>query len=78
LRVPAVGEQVVVKGEEGAVDHQHRVIATGDRLGAPPLVVDPPAVGDARDRARRAPAATLDRQRLTAGVELNADRTWSV
>jgi hypothetical protein len=63
----------VEDGEGEAVFEEEGVVEAGDRAGAPPLVVDAPAVLDARDRARGAPAAALHPDGLFVGVDLDLD-----
>src|SRR4051812_2110292 len=60
LEVPAAGAEVAEDGEELAAFEQELIVEAGD-LGAPPLVVDTPAVLDGGDGA--APAAPDDRGR---------------
>src|SRR5262249_9395477 len=65
LEIPAAGAAVAEDGEEVAACEQELVVEAGD-LGAPPLVVDAPAVLDGGDGA--APAAPDDRGRATPAL----------
>jgi hypothetical protein len=65
LEVPAAGTEVAEDGEELTAFEQELVVEAGD-LGAPPLVVEAPAVLDGGDGA--APAAPDDRGRTAPAL----------
>jgi hypothetical protein len=76
LLVPGFGDEVVEDSEWEVVFEEEGVVEAGDRAGAPPFVVDAPAVLDARDGAGGAPAAALhqDGVIVVVGLDLDADR----
>jgi hypothetical protein len=76
LLVPDSGDEVVEDGEGEAVFEEEGVVEAGDGAGAPPFVVDAPAVLDARDGAGGAPTAALhqDGVIVVVGLDLDTDR----
>src|SRR5690242_9743174 len=73
LLVPAIGDEVVVEGEQGRVVEDDEVVEARDWLVAPPLIVDAPEILNLGDRARLAPGAAPDRPRLAGRGRLDPD-----